>query len=171
MRSVPILPPSALVKSREPIAWQREGIQLAASAAWDFFDLDPRLLARQCRPQWDLEATDHQSGAIARLRRVNSNHAWRQSYGVCISRSAANRKYTRFAQASRAPGLVACGADLHHCRLDLHLSTRLASLPTRLASLETLAYRRARTLDTARSPSCSVAEDIGRVVEPTRCAA
>ena len=37
--------------SREPIARQREGIQLAPGTGWRFFDVDPRLLARQGDPR------------------------------------------------------------------------------------------------------------------------
>ena len=46
--------------SREPIARQREGIQLATGAGWKFFDLDSRLLARPGHPRRHLEAAGHQ---------------------------------------------------------------------------------------------------------------
>ena len=53
----------------EPIARQREGIQLASGAGWKFFDLGPRLLARPGNPRWHLEATGHQGREVTSGRR------------------------------------------------------------------------------------------------------
>ena len=61
--------------SREQVAWQREGIQLAPGTGWELFYLDPCLLARQGHPRRHLEATGHRgrevtSGRRCRLLRV-----------------------------------------------------------------------------------------------------
>ena len=51
--------------SREQIARQREGIQLAAGADWRLFNLDPRLLARPSHARRHLEAAGDQEDEIA----------------------------------------------------------------------------------------------------------
>ena len=56
--------------SREQVARQREGIQLATGTGWKLFDLDPRLLARPGHPRRHLEAAGRQyrklmSGLVA----------------------------------------------------------------------------------------------------------
>ena len=55
--------------SREPIARQREGIELATGARWELFYLDPGLLARPGHPRRHLEATGHQGREVTLGRR------------------------------------------------------------------------------------------------------
>ena len=50
--------------SREQVARQREGIQLAPGTGWKLFDLDPRLLARPGHPRRHLEAAGRQGREV-----------------------------------------------------------------------------------------------------------
>ena len=104
--------------SREPIAGQREGIQLATGAGWRFFDLDPRLLARPGHPRWHLEAAGDREGQLGRhgplkIEGITSSPSCSGKHG---STSDSSSHRSRNSRRARSPAVFRSTMRYKVCR-------------------------------------------------------